>query len=482
MSHPFHQLSALFPGVSASVKPMVRISFRSHLLGIAFLPLVGVLSFWSKAPDPNEALQNFINLFKSGNAAGLQEIIHPDMLSGKEIRIQDVENFIRRFRHEPLVVQESSIDRKMKSEDDQTERFQATVVFRGPPLTPHYPGPSILTMELLWAMQDGRWWLERPLSIFYSVTSTDAFPTDRQREAAMKFEAACGVLDRLGLKDNPDPALLGKRVPGTATDAYAELEQLHKQERDKRGISPDSRGVDLLLTAAGKEQGGFLQIYHGDFRQGPEDKRKPVPWEVLRDYVTAALLRGKTFEKRMNPAAAQRIYRQVIAIGRQLLDEPGGYSYANWGLTFQEQGAQELTRALSQSSPNDRAKVSAFANLVSRRLDSVQTALGCLDDLADYRALEAAIMASQRVGDTVFRPWAINTLAILSLKGAPATREAMQTAGGLVLVSNRTMQDMAGKRLEELVAHEGGKTREFVEMQKAWVRSHDVYGERQGFK
>jgi len=461
---------------------MTKIALRGRLFSMALLPLVGVLSFWNKAPDPNQALQHFVTLFTQGNAAGLQEIIHPDMLSGKEIRTADVENFVKRYRHEPLVLEESTIDRKMKSEDDKTERFQATVVFQGSPLSQHYSGPSRLTMVLLWALETDRWWLERPLSVYYTVTSTEAFPTDRQRESAMKFDAACGVLDRLGLTATRDPALLGKRIPGSAADEYAELEQLHKKERDKRGIDPDSRGVDLLLKAAGKEQGGLLKIYHGDFKDGPKDQRRPVPWEVIRDYVTAALQRGKTMEKRSNPTGAQRIYRQVIAIGQQLLDEPGGYSFVNWGLTFQEQGARELARVPSHSSVEDKAKVAAFANLVSRRLDSLQTALGCLDDLADYRALEAAVAASQRVGDPIFRPWAINTLAILSLKGAPATREAIQAAGGLVLVMNPAMQNLAKTKLQELVAKEGGKTKEFIDMQETWVQTHDVYGERQGFR
>ena len=462
---------------------MTKIALRGRLFSMALLPLVGVLSFWNKAPDPNQALQHFVTLFTQGNAAGLQEIIHPDMLSGEEIRTADVENFVKRYRREPLVLVESTIDRKMKSEDDKTERFQATVVFQGSPLSQHYSGPSRLTMVLLWALENDRWWLERPLSVYYTVTSSEAFPTDRQREAAMKFDAACGVLDRLGLTANRDPALLGKRhplaLPRMSTRSWSNST---RRNGTRKASTPDSRGVDLLLKAAAKEQGGFLKIYHGDFQDGPKDQRRPVPWEVIRDYVTAALQRGKTMEKRSNPTGAQRIYRQVIAIGQQLLDEPGGYSFVNWGLTFQEQGAQELARVLSHSSVEDKAKVSAFANLVSRRLDSLQTALGCLDDLADYRALEAAIAASQRVGDPIFRPWAINTLAILSLKGAPATREAIQAAGGLVLVRNPAMQNLAKTRLQELVAKEGGKTKEFIDMQETWVQTHDVYGERQSFR
>lgn len=461
---------------------MKKLSFGYRLFSVAVIPLVGVLSFLSKAPDPGQALQQFVNAFIAGNAAGLKEIIHPEVMTGKEIQTGDVEKFLQRFHHGSLVLEESKIDKRIKSEDDKTERFQATVVFQEPAPGPQYAGPSRLTMVLLWALEDDRWWLERPLSICLTVNSTEKFPTDRQRESAMQFETACGVLERIGVKDDKDLDIIGKRAPGAATNEYVELEQLHQKERNKRGIDPDSRGVDLLIRAAGKEHGGFLQVYHGDFKEGPKDKRRPMPWEVLRDYGGAALERGKTQEKRMNAKAAQRIYRQVIAVGRQLIDEPGGYSFVNWGLTFQKQGAEALARVLPPSAAEEKARVSAFANLVSRRLDSLQTALGCLDDLADYHALEAAISASQRTSDTIFRPWALNTLAILSLKGAPAGTSAMQSAGGLLLVINPAMQKLAATRLDELITKEGGRTKEFIDAQREWVQTHNVYGESHGFK
>jgi hypothetical protein len=91
-------------------------------------------------------------------------------------------------------------------------------------------------------------------------------------------------------------------------------------------------------------------------------------------------------------------------------------------------------------------------------------------------------MASQRVGDPIFRPWAINTLAILALKGAPATRETIQAAGGLVLVINPEMQKIARTRLQEIVTKEEGKTKEFVAAQEEWVKAHDVYGERESMR
>jgi hypothetical protein len=44
------------------------------------------------------------------------------------------------------------------------------------------------------------------------------------------------------------------------------------------------------------------------------------------------------------------------------------------------------------------------------------------------------------------------------------------------------MQKMAAARLDELLAKEGGKTKEFIDAQRAWVQTHNVYGEGQSFR
>ena len=155
----------------------------------------------------------------------------------------------------------------------------------------------------------------------------------------------------------------------------------------------------MLLKGAGRSQGGLLQIYQGDFPSGPEDKRRPVPWDMFRDYVQAAIKLGKTYEKQAKLKDAERIYRRVISLGRQFLDEPGGFQFVNWGMTFQKQGAEALARLLTSSRSAEKQQASAFVNLTSRRLDLLQTALNSLDDMADYKSLKAAILASGRTGD-----------------------------------------------------------------------------------
>jgi hypothetical protein len=95
--------------------------------------------------------------------------------------------------------------------------------------------------------------------------------------------------------------------------------------------------------------------------------------------------------------------------------------------------------------------------------------------VANYAALKAAIMAAQRDGDPNFRPWAVNTLAIFALKGAPASNEVIAKAGGFVLVSNPEMQKSAADALEQLASDPTGRMRSFVEDQKNWIRTHEVY-------
>jgi hypothetical protein len=109
-------------------------------------------------------------------------------------------------------------------------------------------------------------------------------------------------------------------------------------------------------------------------------------------------------------------------------------------------------------------------------LDLLQTALTCLDKMADYQALKAAMIAARRSGDPYFRPWGINTLAILSLKGAPATAEAVKSAQVMVLVENRQMRQIAAQALRKLVANPGDPGGAFIKYQKNWVRNHRVYG------
>jgi hypothetical protein len=381
-----------------------------------------------------------------------------------------------------LSLQSALVDATIKSEDNETERFQGTIVFKGPVLSPRYPKPSMLTMTLLWVLEDNRWWLERPLSIQQSVSSDDRFPTAAQQEAAARFQAAVAVLDKIGLVGDADAAGIGRRTAGSALEDYRELDRLAAQEVGSGGVDPEATGVDVLLRAASRAEGGLLKIYYGDFKDEAEDTRKPFPWEAFRAYVTAAFKRAKTFEKRGNVKAAERIYRHVVALGRQLLDEPGGFTFAHWGLVFQKEGAEELARLLAAGKNGNHEGLGVFPNLVSRRLDSLQTAFNCLDDLADYRALAAAIAATEMKKNDIFLPWSINTLTIYALKGAPADQEAVMAAGGTVVVLNPAMQKLAAEKLEGPASSGSGKRKAFIEMQRDWVRGHSVYGEIRNFR
>jgi hypothetical protein len=462
---------------------MLKLYSKNRFCCLAMAGIMGILPFFGSPPEePPAALQRFVTLFTGQDAAGFTKIIHSEITSEIDVTTEEVESFLKRYRSNSLTLESSSVDKRFKSEDGTTERFQATLAFRGPVLSPEYPNPSKLDMTLLWVMQDGKWWLERPLSIMCTVSSSEAYPTEAQNEIAARFEAAIAVLDQLGLPGKEDLGWVDYPSTGNAVAEYKELEKLHLQERGSKGVDARAAGVQVLLKGAGRSQGGLLQIYQGDFPSGPEDKRRPVPWDMFRDYVQAAIKLGNTYQKQAKLKDAERIYRRVISLGRQFLDEPGGFQFVNWGMTFQKQGAEALARLFTSSRSAEKQQASAFVNLTSRRLDLLQTALNSLDDMADYKSLKAAVLASGRTGDPIFRPWGINTLAILALRGAPAGPNAMSAAGGIVLVKNPIMEKKAMAALNELASEPSGKVKPFIENQKEWIRNHQVYGTVQAFR
>jgi hypothetical protein len=97
--------------------------------------------------------------------------------------------------------------------------------------------------------------------------------------------------------------------------------------------------------------------------------------------------------------------------------------------------------------------------------------------MAEYGSLKAATIAAQRDRDWNFRPWGINTLAIFALKGAPARSDVIAKAGEFVLVSNPVMQKTASDVLDKLGSDPSGRLKTFVQDQKTWVRSHEVFAE-----
>ena len=449
----------------------------------AFVGFIGLTSFIWSAEEPEHALQAFAKLFLAQDAAKMLQIVHPDIRSGKEVSVSDVEQFLKRYHSAELTLRNIRIDKRFKSEDGTTERVQATFTFKGPSLGKAYPGPCTLKMVLLWVLDEKKWWLERPISIAFQVSSSTPFPTARQEDLALRFETALGVLNKIESEGrHPELSLIGRADKGPAVAEFKELEKLHPKERDAKGVHRTAYGVQVLLRAAAHRPGGFLQRYHGDFTSDPTDTRRPVPWDMFRDYVEAAIRYGKSMEKHGGAKKAERVYRRIIALGRQLLEESGGYQFHVWGLTFEKTGARELLRLLPSGASEQRQSAEDLVRLASRRIDLLQTALNCLDDLADYNSLQAAVRAAQSSNAGLFRPWGINTLSILSEKGAPASPEISGRAGAVVLVMNPHMQKEASKALDHVASHSSPEVRSFVEAQRRWVRTHRVYGAMQSFR
>ncbi|HMK33469.1 MAG TPA: nuclear transport factor 2 family protein [Desulfomonilaceae bacterium] len=454
-------------------------SFCASLRFCVAVGLFGVFSFLNPPQSAEKVVKDFVTLFQAQDAAGIYSAMHPDVVGGKEISQSDVEEFLKQYKIGTLTFENSRIDRRMKAEDGSTERFQATLTFRGPVLAPEYPKPSVFEMVILWVLEDGKWWLERTFSTNFIVTTDEAYPTRAQDESAIQFEAAIAVLDKIGSDDEGSAALSGSITQGSAAKEYSDLEAIYRTERGPKGVDSKADGIQVLLNGASRSRGGLLDIYYGDFKAGPDDARKPLPWGMFRDYVQASIHSAKSLEKRGNTKAAKNIYRRLISLGRQFLNEPGGIQFAVWGTSFQKQGAQELVRLVG---PGEKEQVLAFANVASRRLDLLQTALSCLDDMTDYKSLKSAIFAAGRSNDAIFRPWGINTLSILAFKGAPANQTASSEVGGTVLVRNKIMQKKALSVLKELESESSGKVKSFIANQKEWVTTHNVYGVVRPFK
>ncbi len=444
--------------------------------------VLGLISFFGTAEQPDQAVGEFVKLFNAADAEAIKGLFHPDIVSGKDLRTDEIESFLMRVKSQSARLKEFRVTERLTSEDAKTQRFQATLNFECPALSGKYSQRPTLEMALQWVLENGKWRLERTLSIQYRLTSNTTYPTPEQSETAMQFQAAVGVLDRLGAPSaTEDLPFLGKVTQGSALESYKELEGLYKQERGKKGgVDFRSRGVNLLLKGAAKDKNGLLVHYYGDFKTGPSDQRRPVPWEMFRDYVEAAIQQGKSFERKGQMEKAEVIYKRIVSLGRQFVAERGGFSFLSWGIAFEKRGAQELERLMRLKGDPEIRRVQEFAGLCTRRLDLLSTALGCLDDMGDYKALNAAILASERADDPVFRPWGLNTLAILAIKGAPADRRTVESAGAMVVVLNPHMQRMAMEEINKLSAGGSSVDRAFINHQKKWAANHAVYGETSG--
>ncbi len=453
------------------------IKTRDSYLCVALIALL--LGFWSSESDiekPESAVKRFTEAFTSGNAVSFSKMILPEIAKAKKIEVTDVGEFLVRMNSKSCSLERSKLVPVKGNEDQAPSQFKAFLVFETTGPARIYKGPTWLEMEILFTLFKKKWFLERPLSINLRMISHKSYPTPKQDEIALRYQAAMQVIDRIGLLGGEDMYIVGPRTKGSASELLSDLERLHRKELGDKGIEPNSRGVSVFVKAGSMQTGDFLKLYHGDFKSGPEDHRKPVPWDVFRDYAVGAIKMAKIQEKRGDLKSAEQIYRRLIGFGKIILDEPGGLQFVNWGLTFEKIGATALAELFKKSGNPDLVEISEFASLVSRRLDVLGTAQDCLDDMVEFNALKASIIASQKKGDSVFRPWAVNTLCIFAHKGAPARKSIIKEIGVLALISDREMQGVAQSSLKELYSKAETRTRSFIDQQIQWVKTNRVYG------
>ncbi len=438
--------------------------------------VIGFLGLFGSSQTPEQAVQAFAKIFIARDAEQITKLIHPDIAKDKEVTSAQVEGWLRQFRAGSLRLESATIDQRLPSPDGKTQRVAATILFRAPPFNADYQGSPVLSMKTLWIFEKDRWWIERPLSTRYFIDWNQPYPTSAQEDVALRFEATLSVLQRLGLPGNEDAPFLSKRTKGSAASLYRELIELHPREHFRQGLAENARGVDILLKAAAMETSGIRGMFYADFPIGQQDTRNAIPWNVFKDYAEAALARAREQKKKGKGQMAQSICRRVISLGRQFLDEGEGLQTLTWGLTFQIQGARGLAQALPNRQKEEKRKVLTFVSLASRRLDLLKTALVCLDEMEDYKPLNAAMAAVEQVDDPAFQRWGVNTLAILAFKGAPANEETLQEAGAFVLLRNPNMQRVAAQALERYQSSADERLAGFVAFQKAWVMNHQVFG------
>lgn len=441
-----------------------------------------MFSFLYPSEAPDEALKRFAAAVVSQDAETMRQMIHPDVVEGKELSRKETESFVGRFKGIVEGVREARVLQRLKSEDGKTERFEGLVIFGVSAPPEGYEGPMTLEMTLLFVLEDKKWWFERPLSLHYTVISSAPYPTKDQEDIATRFEASLNALNKLVAEGGPPASPTPTESSESAAAEYKELNALYSSERGKKGVDVASRGVDILLKGAAKPYGGLLSVFHGDFKATPQDMRPATPFDAFKDYARAAMGRAKASEARGDGRKAENIYRGVYSLGGQFLAEPGGLRFFTWGTTFQQVSANELARTLKTSAPQEAKRFEESARLNSRKLELVKTAMTSLEDMADYHSLKAAIIAANRIGDVNFRPWGVNTLVLYALKGAPAKSEAMRKVKCLMLVRNAKMQELAARELDALAAEPSGKVRSFVDQQKAKARADRIYVGLGGFK
>ncbi len=102
---------------------------RKRFCCLAIAGLISVLPFFGSPEEPPAALQRFVKLFTSQDAAGMAKIIHSEITTEIEVTTEDMERFFKRYQSNSLSLESARVDERFKSEDGTTERFQATLSF-----------------------------------------------------------------------------------------------------------------------------------------------------------------------------------------------------------------------------------------------------------------------------------------------------------------------------------------------------------------
>ncbi len=164
-----------------------RFQWNHQICCCVAIGLVGLFPFFATPEEPQQALSSFVNMFLAQDAGAVLNILHTDIVADKDVRVNDVDAFLKRFPARSLQFKEAVIEERFKSEDGKTDRIRSTLRFTGPVLAPQYPDRSVLNLTLLWVMEDNKWWLERPLKIDYTVNTTVGLPNTAARRISAAF-------------------------------------------------------------------------------------------------------------------------------------------------------------------------------------------------------------------------------------------------------------------------------------------------------
>jgi hypothetical protein len=444
--------------------------------GFLCLGVFGVLSFFQSPEDPSTALNRLATLITNSDSGGIMSILHPDMVVDNDGEKTALENFLKRLPKGKIEFDASRVNRRFRDPENQVDRFEGSISFRTPSQFSGYPDSWKLEMEFFWILDNNKWWLERLISVNYTLESTESYPTQSQEEVSTRLMTALEVLATIPWTSPQDTLNACLSAPKNKSDDYKDLENLYFQEKTPRGIDPDSSATLKFLKIASGNLGQFFSLYQGDFKSSPKDIRRPVPWDVYKNCVDASCIKGRHLSQYGRDKEAEIIYLSIMGFGGQIVDEGAGVQSTAWGLEFQKRAIEGMLRMKKPPEHLGWNRLAELLKLISRRLDLVQTTLACLDDMTNYNSLKAAQIAAKDYSHTIFGPWAINCLAVFSTHGAPACADAIKACGDIVIVKNAGMQSKAAETLDAIASSSAGPIRFFINFEKQYVKANRIYG------